>query len=171
MIIDINNYIDTVMDFPKPWIAFKDISPILWNSDVLSYVVDKIIENISTDIDVIVGLDARWFIFWSLVAYKLKKPFVMIRKKWKLPWKVVEENYELEYWTNTQVIQVNSIKKWQRVAVVDDLLATGWTAVCACNLIEKLWWIVEWCHFVIVLENLHGSEKLNDYNITKLVSY
>ena len=123
MIIDINNYIDTVLDFPKPWISFKDISPILSCPNVLSYVVDSLIENIGDDIDIIVGLDARWFIFWSLVAYKLQKPFVMIRKKGKLPWEVIEETYELEYGTNTQVIQINSITKWQKVAIVDDLLA------------------------------------------------
>ncbi len=171
MNIDINNYIDTVMNFPKPWIAFKDISPILASPDVLSYVVDTLIENIGNNVDIIVGLDARWFIFWSLVAYKLQKPFVMIRKKGKLPWEVIEESYELEYGTNTQVIQMNSIEKWQKVAVVDDLLATWGTASCACNLIEKLWWVVQWCHFVVVLEDLNGSDKLNHYNITKLISY
>lgn len=170
MIIDINNYIDTVMDFPKPWIAFKDISPILWNPDVLSYVVDRMAENINTDIDIIVGLDARWFIFWSLVASKLNKPFVMIRKKGKLPGEVIEETYELEYWTNTQVIQLNSIKKWQKVAIVDDLLATWWTAVCACTLIERLWWTVQWCYFVVELKDLSGIDELRNYTVKSLTS-
>lgn len=169
--MNIDNYIDTIENFPKQWISFKDISPILMNATALSYVVDCLSANIDKNVDVIVGLDARWFIFWSLVAYKLQKPFVMVRKKWKLPWDIIEETYELEYGSNTQIIQVNSIKKWQKVAIIDDLLATWWTALCACNLVEKLWWIIQWLHFVVVLESLCGTERLNKYKITKIVSY
>ena len=167
MVVDINNYIHTVQDFPKTWIAFKDISPILSHPEAFHYVVDELTKKV-IDADVIVWLDARWFIFWAAVAYKLQKPFVMIRKKWKLPWEIIEESYELEYGVNTQVMQKNSIQKWQTVAIIDDLLATWGTAVCACNLIEKLWWIVQWCHFVVVLDDLNGADKLEKYMITSL---
>lgn len=168
--IDLNQYVNTIENFPMEWISFKDISPILYNPIAFQYTIDELSKK-SFEADVIVWLDARWFIFWSALAYKLSKPFVMIRKKWKLPWKIIEESYELEYWNNIQTIQIDTIKKWQKVAIIDDLLATGWTAACACNLIERVWWIVQWCHFVLTLNSLNWYKKLSNYHTTTILSY
>ena len=168
--MNIKNYVAQIQDFPKKWINFKDISPILQNPEVLSYVVDKLSENLE-NIDKIVWLDARGFIFWSLIAYKLKKPFLMLRKKGKLPWECESISYDLEYWTNTFEIQKNSIKKWEKIAIVDDLLATWWSAKAAIDLVEKLGWIVESLSFVIELEFLNWRNKFGNKNIISLVKY
>lgn len=166
----IKDYIVDIPDFPKPWIIFKDISPLLLHPEVFSSVVDTLAEKIG-DTDVIVGLDARGFIFWSTVAYKLQKPFVMIRKKWKLPGKVMEDSYDLEYGDNIQVLQQGVIHPGQKVAIVDDVLATGGTMRSACHLIETSWGIVQWCYFLMILDFLDGQKKLEQYPISWLVHY
>jgi len=168
--MDLKNFIWEIQDFPKKWINFKDISPILANSDVLDFVIDEFEKNIWNP-DKIVWLDARWFIFWAILAFKLKIPFIMLRKKWKLPWDCEVVSYDLEYWKNTFEIQKNSIKKWEKVAIVDDLLATWWSAKAAIKLIEKLWWIVETLNFVVELKFLNWRKNLWDKKIVSLVTY
>jgi len=168
--MNLKNYIADIPNFPKEWIIFKDISPILQNPEALGYVVEKLSENLE-NVDKIVGLDARGFIFGSLVAYKLKKPFVMLRKKWKLPWECEEISYDLEYGSNTFEIQKTAIKKWDKVAIIDDLLATWWSAKAACDLVEKLGWEVDSLSFVIELEFLNWREKFWDKKVYSLVKY
>jgi adenine phosphoribosyltransferase len=129
-----------------------------------------------TDSDVIGGLDARGFIFWSLVAKELWKPFVMLRKKWKLPWITKWVSYWLEYWKDNLEIQEWSIKEWQKVSLVDDLLATGWTIKAAIDLVKSLGWVINNLSFVISLDekeltNLESRKKLDWYKIDTLVSY
>ena len=165
---NLEDYVRDIPNFPKEWILFKDISPLLKNPHALQYVVHQLSEQVK-NADVIVGLDARGFIFGTAVARYLNKPFVMVRKKGKLPGEVIEESYDLEYGSNTQAIQVDSIAQWQKVAIIDDLLATGGTAASACKLIEKLWGTVQWCHFVIELKDLQGRDKLSDYDVTQLM--
>jgi adenine phosphoribosyltransferase len=168
--INISDFIEDISDFPKKGILFKDISPLLKNNKARSYVVQQLALK-AKDADIIAGLDARWFIFGSMVAQYLQKPFVMIRKKGKLPGNVIEENYTLEYGNNIQEIQTKSVEPNQKVAIIDDLLATGGTAASAARLVEKLWGIVQWCHFVVELEDLQGKEKIKNYPISSLVSY
>ena len=169
--MDLKKYISEIPDFPKKWINFKDMSPILENSDALGFVINSFELNNAWKIDKIVGLDARWFIFWSILAYKMKIPFIMLRKKWKLPWICEEISYDLEYWSNTFEIQKNSINSWDRIAIVDDLLATWWSAKAAIDLVEKLGGIVETLNFVIELEFLNWREVFNNKNVLSLVKY
>ncbi len=120
--------------------------------------------------DVIVGLDARGFLFGAAVAERLGKPFVPVRKKGKLPYATIEDSYSLEYGQAVQTIHIDAIQPGQKVAVIDDLLATGGTASSAGNLIEKLGGIVEGYYFVIELDELEGSKKLNG-KIESLIHY
>lgn len=168
--MNIKDFIREIPDFPKEWINFKDISPILQKPDVLSYVVDWLSAGLD-NVDKVVGLDARGFIFGSLVAYRLNKPFVMVRKKWKLPGKCKNISYSLEYGENILEIQEDAINEGEKVVIIDDLLATGGTAKAACDLIESLWWKVESLNFVIELEFLKGRDLFEWKQVYSLVKY
>ncbi len=168
--MNLKNYINEIKDFPKPWIWFKDMSPILENSKALEFVINSFeIQNMW--ITKIVWLDARGFIFWSILAYKMKVPFIMLRKKWKLPGECEEINYDLEYGSNTFEIQKNAINAWDKIAIVDDLLATWWSANAAINLVEKLGWIVDSLNFVIELWFLNWRDKFINKKIVSLIKY
>jgi len=168
--MNLENYIKDVPDFPSEWIIFKDISPLLSNTQAFNEAIDQIAKNI-LDCDIIVWLDARGFIFGWALAYKLSKPFVPVRKKGKLPWETIQVDYDLEYGSNTFELQKDVIKPWQKVAVIDDLLATWWTALASCQLIEKLWWEVTSIEFIIELWFLDWREKLKNYKINSLLTY
>ena len=168
--MNLEHFIRDIPDFPKKGIIFKDISPLLSSPSAFQESIDLLAKNIS-QADIIVWLDARGFIFWWALAYKLWIPFVPVRKKWKLPYDTISIDYDLEYGKNTFEIHTDSIKQWQKVVIVDDLLATGWTALAACKLVENLWWIVESIEFVIELSFLQGSEKLQGYKINSLLKY
>lgn len=168
--MDYKKYIREIPDFPLKWINFKDITPILQKPEIFSKIIDDLSENVK-NADLILALDARWFIFWSALAYKLNKPIIIVRKPWKLPYKTIWVDYDLEYWKNSLEIHIDSIKNWEKVAIVDDLLATWWTAKAACELVEKLWWTVESINFVINLSFLNWEQKLNWYKIKSLVNY
>ena len=168
--MDFKKYIRDVENFPIDGIIFKDISPILENSEAFKASVDKLALNLE-NIDKIVWLDARWFIFWAALAYKLDKPFIMIRKSWKLPYETITKEYDLEYWSASFDIHVDSISSWDNIAVIDDLLATWWTAKAACQLIEELWWNVDSINFIVNLTFLEWNKKLNWYKINSLVEY
>ena len=159
--MNLKDYINEIQDFPIEGISFKDMSPILEDSKVLDFVINSFeIQNMW--ITKIVWLDARGFIFGSILAYKMNLPFVMLRKKWKLPGVCESINYDLEYWSNTFEIQKSAINFWDKIAIVDDLLATWWTAKAAIDLVEKLWWVVESLNFVIELWFLNWREKFLD---------
>lgn len=134
--IDLKKYIKEIPDFPKAWINFKDISPLLKNREAMKQMIFKMAES-CRDADVIAGLDARWFIFGEAIAELLQKPFVMIRKAWKLPWETIWMKYWLEYWKDEIELQKGIVKPWDKVALVDDLLATWGTIEAAAKLIEK----------------------------------
>ncbi len=136
--IDLGKYIRNYPDFPKPGILFKDISPLLTDYDAMRYVAFEFAKHVQ-DADIIAWLDARWFLFGTLVAQILGKPFVMIRKTGKLPGPTIDESYDLEYGSNSVSIQEDAIKPGQKVAIIDDLLATGGTMQAAANLVEKVW--------------------------------
>ncbi|MDD2907188.1 MAG: adenine phosphoribosyltransferase [Candidatus Gracilibacteria bacterium] len=168
--MDYKKYIREVVDFPIKGINFKDISTLLQNPVVFSKTIDDLSEKIG-DIDVIVGLDARGFVFGGVLAYKLNKPFVMVRKSGKLPYKTISVDYKLEYGKNTFELNIDALKPGNKVAIIDDLLATGGTAKAACELVEKLGGIVESINFIIDLTFLNGKDKLKNYKINSLVEY
>jgi len=169
--MDLKKYISEIPDFPKKGINFKDMSPILQNSEALEFVINSFEIVNAWKIDKIVGLDARGFIFGSILAYKMKIPFIMLRKAWKLPGECEEISYDLEYWSNTFEIQKKSINPWDKIAIVDDLLATWGSAKAAIDLVEKLGGIVETLNFVIELEFLNWREKFQDKKVINLVKY
>lgn len=156
--------IETVPDFPKKGIIFKDITTLLNKSKQFSALLDHLAHRYKeTEIDYIVGLDARGFIFGSVLADRLKKGFVALRKKGKLPGETITEKYKLEYGYDEVELRTNCFEnKKARVLVVDDLLATGGTAKASAKLIARLdATVVEFC-FVIGLIELKGKEQLEN---------
>ena len=168
----IEDYIISVPDFPKPGILFRDITGILSDADGLKLTLDafyKMLENV--EFDVVVGLEARGFLFGVSIAEHFHKPFVPVRKKGKLPRETISINYQLEYGEACVEIHKDAIKPGQRVLIVDDLLATGGTAKAAATMIEKLGAKVALCAFVIELFDLHGREKLQGYRVESLTKF
>ena len=168
----IEDYIIDVPDFPKPGVLFRDITGILNDPDGLKLTLDafyKTLENV--DFDVVVGLEARGFLFGVPIAEHFHKPFVPERKKGKLPRETVEVTYNLEYGTACMEIHKDAIKPGQRVVIVDDLLATGGTAKAAAHLVEKMGGKVECFAFVIELADLKGREVLDGYRVETLTKF
>ena len=161
-----------VPDFPKPGVLFRDITGILSDPDGLKLTLDafyKTLENV--DFDVVVGLEARGFLFGVPIAEHFHKPFVPERKKGKLPRETVEVTYNLEYGTACMEVHKDAIKPGQRVVIVDDLLATGGTAKAAAHLVEKMGGKVECFAFVIELADLKGREVLDGYRVESLTKF
>ena len=158
-----------IPDFPRPGILFKDITPLLQDPEAFQLAIDTMATNLEW-VDVIVWLDARWFLFASALAYKLKKPLVIVRKSWKLPFKKIGIDYGLEYGKSSFELNIDAFESGKQVAIIDDLLATGGSAQAAISLVKQLWWEVHSCHFVIELEWLWGREKL-DWEIFSLLKY
>lgn len=168
--MNLKNYIRDIENYPKPWIIFKDITPILYNSNAFIYCVEQLSFYWSY-VDLVVWIESRWFIFWSAVAFNIKKPFIPVRKAWKLPWKVISEEYELEYWKWVLEMHTDSIKYWEKILLIDDLLATWWTANASIKLINKLWWSVYATSFIVELEFLNWRKNLKSPLIQSLIKY
>ncbi|MDR5658068.1 adenine phosphoribosyltransferase [Serpentinicella sp. ANB-PHB4] len=161
-----------IQDFPKEGINYKDITPLLKDKEAFKYTIDTISEQLKDlDVDVIVGPESRGFLFGTPVAYNIGAAFVPIRKPGKLPSETLKYEYELEYGTDTLEIHRDSIKKGQRVAIVDDLLATGGTVLATAKLIEQLGGEVVSMNFLIELDFLNGRKLLTNYNISSLLKY
>ncbi|WAW15563.1 adenine phosphoribosyltransferase [Peptostreptococcus equinus] len=170
--MNLEKKIRNIQDFPKPGIGFKDITTLIGDGEAFKYTIDKMVNDIKAyDVDIVVGPEARGFIFGTPVAYGLGVGFVPIRKPGKLPSEVESYEYDLEYGTDILEIHKDAIKPGMKVAIVDDLLATGGTTKAATELIEKLGGEVVILEFVIELEFLNGREKLQQYNVNSLVSY
>jgi adenine phosphoribosyltransferase len=166
------DYVRTIPDFPKQGIMFRDITSVLQDADGLKLAIDDMIRLIGdTEFDVVAGTESRGFIFGTPIAYNLHKPFVLIRKKGKLPCETVEETYDLEYGTATIEMHKDSIKPGQRVIIIDDLIATGGTVEAAARLIEQLGGTVVKMVFLMELEGLKGREKLSEYDVESVISY
>ncbi|MEE3928550.1 adenine phosphoribosyltransferase [Mycoplasmopsis ciconiae] len=155
--MDLKKYIRDVEDFPKKGILFKDISPLLANGEALHYTID-LMSKYAQDCDVIVGPDARGFLFGTPVASKLKKPFLMVRKPNKLPGEVVSLDYDLEYGSNRLEFQVGFAKKGQSAAIIDDVLATGGTTNAIIKLLESQGIVVKKIILLMELEELKGRK-------------
>lgn len=168
MQINLEKYIRTVEDFPKKGISFKDISPLLADGKALNYAIVEM-ASLAKDVDIIVGPDARGFLFGTPTAAFLSKPFIMIRKAGKLPGEVEEFAYELEYGSAILEVQVDMIKPGQKVAIIDDVLATGGTVKAITKMIERAGAIVDKIIFLIELEQLQGRKKLENYDVISLI--
>ena len=168
----LEDYVTTIPDFPEKGIMFRDITSVLQDADGLKLAIDTMQEQIADlDFDVVVGPESRGFIFGMPIAYNLHKPFVLIRKKGKLPRETVEKEYDLEYGKAIIEMHKDAIFPGQRVVLVDDLLATGGTARAAIDLIEELGGIVVKVLFVIELKGLNGREKLKGYDVDSIIVY
>ncbi len=161
-----------VPDFPVPGILFYDITTLLKDKRGFATLIDALAEHyIDHEIDLVLGMEARGFIFGPAVAYRLNAGFVPIRKPKKLPAATASISYELEYGKNTLEIHKDAISPGQRVIIVDDLLATGGTAQATVSLAESLGARVVGCGFVVELDFLKGREKLGKYNVFSLLRY
>jgi adenine phosphoribosyltransferase len=170
--MDLKALIRDVPGFPKPGIIFKDITTLTKDPEGFRAAVDEIVARYrDASVDVVVGIEARGFIFGGAVAYQLGVGFVPARKPGKLPAETVKEEYALEYGTDAIEIHRDGIEPGQRVLIVDDLLATGGTAAAAAKLVEKLGGEVVAIAFLIDLAFLHGRDKLGGYEVVSLVDY
>ena len=163
----VEKYIRSIPDFPEQGIIFRDITTVTQDPEGLQ-LEDKIKDK---DFDVIVGLEARGFMFGTPIAFDMKKAFVPIRKKGKLPWKTISESYDLEYGSAEIEIHTDAIKEGQKVVIVDDLIATGGTVKAAINLVERLGGEVVSCLFLTELAGLNGRKALEGYNVESVVVY
>ena len=170
--MDLKKYVALVEDYPKPGIKFRDITPLMGNGEAYRYATDKVVEFAKeNNIDLVVGPEARGFIFGCPVSYALGVGFAPVRKPGKLPREVVEYAYDLEYGSNVLCMHKDSIKPGQRVLIVDDLLATGGTVEATVKLIEELGGVVAGLAFLIELEDLNGRDKLEGYPVLTLMKY
>ena len=161
-----------VPDFPKPGIVFKDIMPLVADPATLRETIELLAEWARPrEPDVILGAEARGFIFGGALAYELGCGFVAARKPGKLPWQTIEATYELEYGTDSLQVHADAFGSGQRVIVLDDVLATGGTARAKIDLVEQLGGTVVGALFVIELTFLHGRDKLAGYDVHALIAY
>jgi adenine phosphoribosyltransferase len=169
---ELKKLIREVPDFPKKGILFYDITTLLKDKLGFATLIDALSENyIGKDIDLILGMEARGFIFGPALAYRLNAGFVPVRKPGKLPAATAKVSYELEYGSNALEIHKDAIQKGQRVLIVDDLLATGGTAVATAELAVGLGGKIAGLAFVVELDFLKGREKLAQYDVFSLLHY
>ena len=170
--MDLAAHIRNVPDFPKPGIQFKDITSLLLVPDAFAYVIDSLkARYTSRSVDVIVGIDARGFIFGSALAYAMHIPFVPARKHGKLPGETIEESFQLEYGEDRVAIHADALAAGQRVLILDDLLATGGTAAAVARLVTRLGAEVVEAAFVVELPPLNGRQKLDGIPVHTLVEF
>ena len=169
---EVEKYIKSIPDFPKPGIIFRDVTSVTENPEGMKLAIDemdKLLDGV--DYDVIAGAESRGFIFGAPLAYKNNKGLVLVRKKGKLPRETVEMSYDLEYGQATIEIHKDSIKPGEKVVLVDDLIATGGTIEAAAKLIESLGGIVVKMVFLIELTDLKGREGLSKYDVASVVQF
>ena len=168
----LEDYIITIPDFPEPGVLFRDVTSVIEDPEGFKLAIDEMDKLIGdTDFDMIVGAEARGFIFGAPLAYKRGKGLALVRKKGKLPRETVSVDYDLEYGSATVELHKDTIKPGQKVILVDDLLATGGTIGASAKLVESLGGVVVKAIFLIELEGLNGRAKLADYDVNSVVSY
>ncbi len=172
--MDLKDYIRSIQDYPKKGILFRDITTLIKNEKAFTETIDQIIEKSKKfKFDKIAAVESRGFVFASAVSYLVKKPFIMLRKKNKLPAETHSIDFELEYGTATIEVHKDSIDENDSVLIIDDLIATGGTAEAAAKLVEISGGKVEAFIFVINLFDLNGSNKLikKNYNVESLMDF
>jgi adenine phosphoribosyltransferase len=168
----LKDHIRDIPDFPKPGVAFKDITPLLADVDAFRFAVDAIADHFAgSDVHKVLGVEARGFIIAAPVAYRFGAGFVPVRKAGKLPHEIESEEYELEYGTDLLEIHRDAVSPGENVLIVDDVLATGGTASATVRLAERLGATVLGLGFVIELAFLHGREKLEGRDLVSLLVY
>ena len=168
----LEDYVVSIPDFPEKGIIFRDITSVLQDAEGFQLAVEKMAELLeNVEFDVIAGTESRGFIFGAPIAYKLKKPFVPIRKKGKLPRETVSKTYALEYGTAEIEIHKDAIAPGQKVVIIDDLIATGGTVKACAELIEELGGTVKKMVFLIELSDLGGRNLLKDYDVASVIQY
>jgi len=170
--MDLKNYFRIVPDFPKKGINFIDITTLLKNKIALDEAINQLYSRVSDlKVDKVVSIEARGFIFGSLLAHKLNAGFVPVRKPGKLPAEKISESYSLEYGTDTLEIHKDAIQPGEKILIHDDLLATGGTVEAVCRMVEKLGGEIVGILFLVELSFLNGREKLNKYNVQSIVKF
>ena len=168
----VEDYVVSIPDFPEPGIIFRDVTSVIQDAEGLQLAIDemqKLLDGV--EFDVIAGAESRGFIFGMPIAYNLKNPFILVRKKGKLPRETVEMSYDLEYGSATIEMHKDSIKPGQKVVIVDDLIATGGTIEAAAKLVEQLGGEVVKIIFLMELAGLEGRKKLEKYDVASVVCY
>jgi adenine phosphoribosyltransferase len=172
--LKLEDHIRTIPDHPKPGIQFRDITPLLANRVAFNVAIDKIVSGVTHEgLDAVAGIDARGFIFGAAVASALGLGFIPVRKKGKLPGNVISESYALEYGTDSLELSIDDVVAGQRVLLIDDLIATGGTALAALTLLQRCNVNVVGASFVVNLPDLGGAEAIRakDIPVTTLVDY
>jgi len=168
----IEEYVRSIPDFPEPGIIFRDVTSILQDADGFALAVESMQALLDgVEVDVIAGAESRGFIFGAPIAYNLHKPFVLIRKKGKLPCETIESSYELEYGSATIEMHKDSITPGQNVVLVDDLIATGGTIEATARMVEELGGKVVKIITLMELAGLNGRERLKDYDVASVICY
>lgn len=168
----LEEYVRSIPDFPEEGIIFRDVTSVLGDADGLQLAVNTMQDKVKDlDFDVVAGPESRGFIFGTPIAYNLKKPFVLIRKKGKLPCETVSVDYDLEYGKATIEMHKDSVRPGQKVLIVDDLIATGGTSEAMIKLIESLGGIVVGVVVMIELAGLKGREKIKNYRLEAAITY
>lgn len=161
-----------VKDFPKEGILFKDITTLLQDKKAFKKVISDMSKKYkSAEVDIVIGAEARGFIFAAAVAYVLGAGFVPVRKPGKLPYKTYKQEFTLEYGTDAFEIHTDAIKKGQKVLIVDDLLATGGTSLAIAKLVKKLKGEIVGFSFLVELDFLNGRKKIKNYEVDSLIHY
>lgn len=168
----LEDYVRSIPDFPEPGIIFRDVTSVLQEADGLQLSIDGIMDKLKgVDFDVVVGPESRGFIFGVPVAYNMKKGFVPVRKKGKLPCETVSMEYNLEYGSAVIEMHKDSIKPGQKVVIIDDLIATGGTIEAITKLVEQLGGEVVKIVFLMELAGLDGRKKLAKYDVDSVIRY
>ncbi len=168
----LKDYVRTIPDFPEEGIMFRDVTTVIQDAEGLQLAIDSLCSMLEgVEFDVMVGAESRGFIFGTPVAYNMCKPFVLARKKGKLPCETIEESYALEYGEATVEMHKDAIKPGQRVVIVDDLIATGGTIEAIAHLVERLGGKVVKIIFLMELAGLKGRERLSAYDVEAAISY
>lgn len=165
-------YVRSIPDFPEEGIIFRDVTSVLQDADGLRLAIDSMQELLKdVEFDVVVGAESRGFVFGTPIAYNLHKPFVLVRKKGKLPCETISKEYDLEYGSAVIEMHRDSIQPGQKVVLVDDLIATGGTIQAAAELVEELGGEVVKIIFLMELAGLKGREKLSRYDVASVIRY
>lgn len=164
--MDLKDAIRTVPDYPKPGVMFRDITTLLGNPRALRVAIDRLVEPyVGAGIDKVAGIEARGFVLGGAVAHQLSVGFAPVRKKGKLPWRTLRQGYQLEYGVDSVEMHEDALTQGEKVLIIDDLIATGGTALAAVKLIEGLGATVVGASFVIDLPDLGGMQKLRDLGL------
>lgn len=170
--MELKEKIRDIQDFPKEGILFRDITTLLKDKDAYRELIDRIADSLKGyDIDIVIGPEARGFVMGAALAYALHAGFVVARKPGKLPCETIKFEYGLEYGSDTLEIHRDAIQPGQRIAIVDDLLATGGTALATIKLAEQVGGKVVAARFAIELSDLEGRKLLGDYDVDAVITY